>query len=467
MAGFFSKFKQAAQTRIAEGGGQAVSGFFGGSLLGTALGNKWEKVFKPGEGEDPVKNETEKQSSIQSEVNSSLSRIETLVTNISDNIYNLAGIMGAQLTSMKEAERQAELRRSIEMAQQEENAAEASQALKPTAAATAPSDGQDGKSKGLIGGLLDRVKGLTGTVGKSNAKMGAFFKNFKLLGIGVLGAVGAAAAAGGLYNYFSSDKETPKSETTSSETEPADPEAALQASANIPLPPPSTTVQSLQGNVNSPGVTGQPPVSSLAAPATTTNEMGVTSTPVPETPVPQATPLPPAPVASPSPARSPSSADASPEDNPVRKIMYLKDVKKGLERQRDNGLSWLKKSKRDTPEAVERMRSKYDTQIKDIDKQINDLGQTSEAQQYMKETPSTSAPLIPSAIQKPAAEKGVELGRASVDVQTLSEQPKQASGDSTVVSENTTSGDMSRSPQAIPSPVADRGSLDSGVVFKQ
>lgn len=110
--------KETVSTRLKQGVSDAV--FSGGGVIGRTLKAKFDE--KIGSAKKPRTDEST--SDIVSNQLAVLEDIEKIVTNISDNVYNIAGVLGAQLTSMQAAQKESKRRLSISQAQAEETALE-------------------------------------------------------------------------------------------------------------------------------------------------------------------------------------------------------------------------------------------------------------------------------------------------------------------------------------------------------
>lgn len=145
---------------------QLKSKIFGQGILGTALNDTATKNNI----QDPTVNALQVQQQEMSRNDATLNRIESIVVNISDNIYNIAGVLNAQLTSMKESQRiQAEMR-SRDLAAQEESIAEAQAAVSKPSTALEPYKPKEDKkdqsvvaSKKAIIGILKKFAFVAGS----------------------------------------------------------------------------------------------------------------------------------------------------------------------------------------------------------------------------------------------------------------------------------------------------------------
>lgn len=174
---------------------------FGSGVVGTALKRTFQRKFaeKDVDKEDKVVDALKEQEEVITDNDKTLIRIERIVMNIADNIYNIAGIMNAQVVSMREAERLRQQARSRDLASREEASFEATREVAPTAAGTEATKPEEGK-KGIVSSLI-------GTVGKTKRMFGAFLKKFGVAALAVTGTLAAATAAIAASRSSSSNEE--------------------------------------------------------------------------------------------------------------------------------------------------------------------------------------------------------------------------------------------------------------------
>lgn len=190
---------------------------FGSGIIGGALNKAFQKKFGDKEESDTqVAEALSEQEKVQDQNNATLTRIETIVVNIADNIYNIAGVLNTQVVSMKEAQRLQQERAYKNAAAEEERNAEALKLEAPTPAASAPIE-QTSNDKGG-GGIM----ALAGLLLSTRKMFKGFLKKFAIFAAGVT-AVGLAGAA--TTSLFSGgDKQPP--------LEP--PQASKEAQAPLP-----------------------------------------------------------------------------------------------------------------------------------------------------------------------------------------------------------------------------------------
>ena len=482
-----------AKKKAVRGIGEAA---FGTGVIGGALRKSYEKRFLKSDEDNRVETALQTQSNQLDQNNATLTRIEGIVLNISDNIYNLAGVWSNHVSSMEEARREQAERLSREKAAEEESAREVSKVDAPTAASTTV-EKKDG------GSILSKI------TGASKGLFGNFMKKFAIVaGVAAVGA-GAAAAASGSEIF---DDETPDAEEDvgQAEEQPSDqPEL-------VPTPPGETPKTMITGGAPTdaplpspvpPEVPSVLPVPSASpAPASTgaTSSSASTSTSAPApTPAP-ALPTPaPAPPPAPTPAAPPPSVATAqlegPKDETEAKIKnlekgvagrkkYLAREKKSKEQQIT---SW-KKRNADKPEeekqeyerkARERLKQLEDELTADIKAKEEEIKQLRSGQKKTAAPPSSPSSSGGGGGGAPAAtsssggggsstpmpsmpSSGTQVAQSSTAVAAASEPKSQGTQ---VVSTSTSSGPRdggATSSGAIPSPVADRGSLDIGVFFK-
>jgi GH24 family phage-related lysozyme (muramidase) len=116
----------AVKKRAAKGAAGAMAGVFGTGLIGKALSAQMDGVGDfSGDGDTGEQQGTSQKSiALQQNMAGTLVRIETIAQHISDNLYNIAGVMNAQLTSMEETRRDMATQSSREAATKEEKMTE-------------------------------------------------------------------------------------------------------------------------------------------------------------------------------------------------------------------------------------------------------------------------------------------------------------------------------------------------------
>ena len=175
-----------AKSNAVRGVGNAV---FGSGIVGGALNKAFQGKFGEKEGSDTqVADALEAQTKVQDQNSAVLTRIESIVMNIADNVYNLAGVMNAQVVSMQEAQKIQQDRAYKQAADQEEAAAEAKKVQGPSAAGTEVNPVEDKK-----GGIMGMISGLAGSIGSTKKLFKGFLKKFGVLALGITTAIGAAA----------------------------------------------------------------------------------------------------------------------------------------------------------------------------------------------------------------------------------------------------------------------------------
>jgi hypothetical protein len=244
---FSSELKKTAKKSL-------VKSFFGTGVVGRAA----MKTFVGKEEEDdPVSQALNEQAQLQQENSATLMRMESVVVNIADNVYNIAGVWAERVASMEEAKRDQKERISKEQAALEEAENEAARQLAPLPSGTSGTDAmnqQETSERGLIGKLADSIKGMGGLLRGVMGKV-------SLLAAG-LGAAGVAVAGGAVMNSVMNDAnaqgvvETTTNAPTSSNV-PL-PSAGGQVGADRALPPPPITSPggtsgAVSGTPSSPG----------------------------------------------------------------------------------------------------------------------------------------------------------------------------------------------------------------------
>ena len=198
-------------------------------ILGAAVGKTFAKRFGADEEDTQVADALKEQGSLQSDNSAILTRIESVVMNIADNVYNLAAIMSNQATSMKEAQKLQQEKAFKDAAAAEETASEATKVTAPTAAGT---EGGDKKKGGVMSGILDSVS-------STKNMFKGFLKRFAVVAVGVTAAIGVAAGVGAAVGALNSGSETKSEETAPTET--PTPDATRVASPDSETPTPDAT----------------------------------------------------------------------------------------------------------------------------------------------------------------------------------------------------------------------------------
>lgn len=500
--GFIADVKKTAIKNVA-------SSLSRSGLVGKAIGKAINKKFGDPEKDDSVQQALKEQADLQNSTGASLARIESVVLNIADNVYNIASIMNAQVTSMKEAQRLQQERSFREAAAQEEQDAEAS-ATKvggPEASATTPGEG--GKKKGMMGSMLDALSG-------SKKMFKTLLKRFAVVAAGLGIAAGAVYMAskeggdeeptgtegttgGGEMGPPTPAPESPTSLITSTSTPPPQATPAPTPSAT-PAPTPSATTaptpSDTSAQTSEQGENAFQLNKSLTGVA---SEMLGTKLPEPTRSAPAATPAAPPPsVAATAPA---SEGDVSKVEEWFKRpenaaddaeLTRLTEQRNIIQRAISSTKALLSGAK--TPEEKQQHQDILDKQLtpglENVKKQRKAL--LDKAKTAMGVAPSTagggaapstgagpaggamtggaSAPAAPSgggggggaSPVAPSTSTGADIGSSSVAV-AAGNEPTTPKNETVELNSASTTG----SPPAsmMPSPVADRGSLDVGITF--
>lgn len=490
MAGIIGDIKTAAKKNVVKGISKSL---FGKGIVGGALGKAFEKKFGDQEEKDTqVADALSEQGNLQDSNNATLARLESVVMNIADNIYNIAGVMNAQVVSMKEAQRLQSERAFKDAAAKEEAEAEAKKVDGPGAAGTETSTaGSSGGSKSLLGSVL-------GSLGNTKSMFKGFLKKFAV----VAGAL--AIGAGAAYAVSSSDggetAAAPTPETAAAEPVPPPPQDVPPPEATKVESPPTESPSSMMTNAiatqgGERGKQEAPFVGNIMS-AMQSGDMGgmmgaiqehQKAFPQPPAAQQQTTPVSPPPKPSATPA--PSATSSTDEDS--KKIdSWLDDPANAADRQQLSDLTdqqqrlkyGLSQAKQSLAEARPESKKKYE----DIVKQMEDDLATIKAQRRaivdkarkemgLQPTPasptqqpqvkgvseSSSAGSAPTPMPS-APSSGADIGTKSVDVAAMAE-PKTQAGQTSVSNSSEQSG--TPSPNSIPSPIANRGSLDADIEY--
>jgi hypothetical protein len=109
--------KSVAKEYAAEKSHQVIGNAFGGSLVGRVMQSTSEKMFGKVD-QRGMMGATVLQT--QQQMAATMMRVEIIAQNVSDNLYNIAGILNAQLTSMEQTRRDMRIAKSREQAISEE-----------------------------------------------------------------------------------------------------------------------------------------------------------------------------------------------------------------------------------------------------------------------------------------------------------------------------------------------------------
>lgn len=486
---------KAAKTKAVKSVSGAV---FGKGLVGGALGKSFEKKFGDQEAENTdVADALKEQESIQDNNNATLTRIETIVMNIADNIYNIAGVLNAQVVSMKEAHRLQQERAFKSAAATEEANSEALKVEAPTPAAT---EGADKEKKGGISSLI-------GSVLSTKTLFKGFLKKFAIFAAGVTAVGLAGFAASTLMSNKTPETpgESPPGESGAPPAGPKEPQIISSTPIAAPTSERSTPVSPTMPSTPGPApgiLPTQAPAQSENAyqlnKAMTSTASGVLGVKLPE-PIrsaPAPTPAaPPPPMAATSPTNDSEVAklheyfekpENAPEKAQLDEVVQRKVV---IERAISSTKALIQNAK--TPEE----KAQHEAILKD---QLEPgLKATKEQKKAILDKarkvvqPKAAAPAAPASgggdsgaapvavgggggggvggagggasAVPPAPSSGTSIGAASTAVAAASENAP-PSVSSTQVNNDTTSGDKP-APTPIPSPIAGRGSLDVGTVF--
>lgn len=147
--------KAEAKTLAREKATAAIGGIFGTGIVGDTMQRIVDKRFGR-QNTDKVSGQTIL--SVQKEMSGTLLRMEVIVQNISDNLYNIAGVLNAQITSMEQTRKDMADARSRGMAQEEAG-------LRGEAVAKATKEGAKGLTKGevLAGAVVRTLPVVLGT----------------------------------------------------------------------------------------------------------------------------------------------------------------------------------------------------------------------------------------------------------------------------------------------------------------
>ena len=501
------------KNQMVAGLGNAV---FGSGIVGGALNKSFQKKFgEKQEGDDArVANALAEQEATQDNNNATLARIETIVMNIADNIYNIAGVLNAQVVSMKEAQKLQQERAFKNAAAEEERNAEALKLASPApAASTTPTESSEDKKGGIMG--------LVGSLMSTKNLFKGFLKKFAIFAAGVtaVGLAGAAVSSTFLGNPPAPANEIPQTGDTPIPLPPTgagggrgsqgvssmDMQPVNQNSSEAPPPLPPTGAGGGRGSQgvplaetssqtaeNPPSVSSadvSPPAYSVGAGGGRGGQGGATAEQAalvsqPPAPPPAAMAVAAAPISS-------ASAGNNAESDPKGAhdfVMQSSQIQ--VEPRADGSFVDIKTG---APVSEEQVKQKIQATGKDPEKVITQVKkyqeETGKATGNKSQAPNISMGPAGGAVAAsapssgsvgasaggggsssmgaspvaPSPTTGASIGQTSTAVAAASESmsPKVSTSQ---INNNTTSGDAPP-PTAIPSPIAGRGSLDIGTVF--
>ncbi len=437
-----------------------TSALFGSGALGKAIAGKFEEKE---EKDTRVAQALTRQNQLFKDNNVTLTRIERLAVNIAQNIGNIAEVMGAQLKKTEENQRLQQENISRKQAASEENQTEAQKIQAPSPTGTVPKEGEDKKKDKL-------VESISGT----KKLMGALLKKFALVGGGLLLAGGAAFAASSFLS--SGDDSATEQAGMDSEDQPTPVPSQETSSADVSEQDPEKQLQRLAGEKGSAelapflqaGKTGDTDAFIAAA------QRHAAANPPP--PPPQPTPAAPPPSVA-------ATAQASTEDT-IKELeeriaaneRRLASRKQGQERQMQ---FFTKKYGETDPNKLKELQSDSDRSMAEYEKMVMDgnagIRKTIEDLKSKKGSsasmaggstlamPSNGPSETAATPQQSAPSSGAEVITASTSVAAASEQ--RASNEQVISTTNNSSAVGSSEITQIPSPIANRGSLDVGVTF--
>jgi hypothetical protein len=387
----------------------------------------------------------------QQDTDSTLLRMESIVMNIADNIYNIAGILGAQLTSMKETQKEAAFQRSIARAQLEENISEsgATGVAKETVAARSTGD----KKQGIIGKLLASFKQTRGSLGKLAKRVG-------IIGGGLLMLAGPLSKAVAGFSKLHDVNVTPE-EALQANNDIVDAELQTQqtGSEGSDLVPDSTSPE-VQIKPLVPSTAGSG-VSSLEYTKTDPRRLDIPQSVTTEnTPIlaPETTQSNAAPVPEPMSVQRPG-VEMYPQNNAAATQLpapQLVQLSAPLTLSQQNA-------------AAEASTTSVPPSVTSSSKTPAGASTSPEQTYSFSATPPAATPIESTApeLSIPAPATGNNIDQASRDVQIARIRPAGGGSPTTSVQTNTIGNDSKEGEGLpIPSPIADRGSLDTSVFFK-
>jgi hypothetical protein len=417
--------------------------------------------------------------------------------NIADNVYNLAAVMNAHVTSMKEAQRLQKEKAFKDAAASEEAASEAIKVNAPTPAAT-ESDSKKEKG-GMMGNILGAVK-------STKSMFKGFLKKFGILAIGLTTTLGLASE---MMKESEDTATAPSSETPPVATAESTPPPAEQ----VPPPKvdsPSSMISSFTGMIEKHGgergaadATAMKSIFEGGMSGGVGGFMAATQAHAAANPQPPEPP-PSAPAATPA-APPPPVASTQQKDNEAEKLREYFDRPENAADSAQIETLWrreqgIKTGIRDTkwlianassPEEKARhediLKNQLEPGLQAVKEQrrailnkgreavgiatapmpsVDTAARKSNFEESIKRTSpemiSSGAGGTAAAPVAPSPSTGADIGTASTAVAAASE-PQQPKQETVNVSSSKDSGTPPAT--AMPSPVADRGSLDVGTTF--
>ena len=237
-------FYGAAKQEFMEGFKDKV---FGQGLLGKSLRTGFDAKF----GKQEIQQDT---NPYERENVSVLKRIEVVVTNISDNIYNIAGVLNAQLTSMKETEDEIKRQEMERLIAKEEQSLEAGSNI---VMQTPKVEQKKQDNKGIFDSVNKGFALFKNSISKFAKGINSLLKSKKFIALAGVAAVGGAAAYAAI-----------KDKDQTLEQDPEQQEAQQQSSGSLTLNVPETKSQEQASTTPSPSPSAQsaPNISSMPSP---------------------------------------------------------------------------------------------------------------------------------------------------------------------------------------------------------
>ena len=446
MASYISDVGKQAKRNI-------VRSVLGSSAIGRALSKTILKKGKDEE-ESAVEEALQEQTQVQEENNATVVRIESVVLNIADNIYNIAAVWSDHIVSMEEANRLQQERISKEQAQKEENENEASKLLAPLPSGTAPTE-SSGK-KGLLSELM-------GSVGGTKNMLRGLMKKFAVLAAGVVATGGLLAGTAAMANESQSDEQTKQEQVSdptsqdisyeemdpnrSSATEPEQTTAQPQPPSTTPVPPVAVSATATKSSPASvpPTPVSSPSVTSTQSTTTQAGQQFIVKTPN-------------GPLTFQNEEQykkwnqdpSKFAISVTPESGGVRSVVV--PLTQQISPQIINNLQGGTNAPADIKNIFSQMQSNLVAPPSAGSSGGSTSGGSSDS--------GSSTSLMPS-----SPSIGAELGRSSTALDAAFSQMKESSNQIIQTSTNSQSPDSMASPTPIPSPIASRGILDIGTTF--
>lgn len=208
---FSDTFSIEYKSRLAE---SLKDKIFGQGIIGKSLRAGWETKFGSKQNDEDIP--IEDLADPLNEQQGVLLRIETLATNISDNVYNITAAWSKNAKTLEETRKLQEEQHKQEMMSAEEAALESKLSVEPLTKPT-PTGKEKEKSGSGTSGFTGMLSGLLKSANKLKSALGGILKSKKFLALAAL-TIGAGAAASMLSDTGDQQTTDPTTESPSAPT---------------------------------------------------------------------------------------------------------------------------------------------------------------------------------------------------------------------------------------------------------